>query len=86
MAIRNRTDEFIDLLTIPESCEYTGLSTTKTWDEILNGNLVSLKIGKNRRIRKSDLRDYLESFVQSKAEIQSARDEARKIKQDTAKS
>jgi len=80
------SDTLIDLLTVGEIQEYTGMSKTKIWSLILDGELISLKIGGNRRVRKSDLIDYLESFVQSKAEIQSARDEARKIKQERSNS
>lgn len=50
------------LYRIPEACHFLGLSRSKVYVLIASGQLPSVKIDGSRRLRASDLRDYVASL------------------------
>jgi excisionase family DNA binding protein len=50
------------LYRIPEACQFLGLSRSKVYMLIASGELPSVKIDGARRLRASDLRDYVASL------------------------
>jgi excisionase family DNA binding protein len=50
------------LYRIPEACQFLGLSRSKVYLLIASGQLPSVKIDGSRRLRASDLREYVASL------------------------
>jgi excisionase family DNA binding protein len=50
------------LYRIPEACQFLGLSRSKLYALIASGRLPSVKIDGSRRLRASDLHDYVASL------------------------
>lgn len=51
------------LMTVPEVAKHFNCSHQTVWRMINTGVLKSLKLGRNRRVRLSDLREYVNSKV-----------------------
>ena len=62
-----KTDEY--LLTLQQVGKLLGLGHTKVAELIAEGNLRSLKIGRARRVRRSDLDLFLEGLSRAAAEV-----------------
>ena len=56
-------NEFSDLLTIKEVEKYLKLGHTKVHQLLASGEIPSLKIGKSRRVRRTDLDRFLEALI-----------------------
>ena len=56
-------NEFSDLLTIKEVEKYLKLGHTKVHQLLASGEIASLKIGKSRRVRRTDLDRFLEALI-----------------------
>jgi excisionase family DNA binding protein len=52
------------IMTIPEVAEYLKLSKSKVYDLAKRGQLPTIKIGKNVRVRESDLIQWIEKQTQ----------------------
>jgi excisionase family DNA binding protein len=53
------------IYTIPEVARYLKMSKSKVYYLVQSGDLPHLKIGRNVRIRETDLKNWMESFLQS---------------------
>jgi excisionase family DNA binding protein len=52
------------LLTVQQVADRLGLSKSKTYDLVINGQIESLKIGRNRRIQVIALDSFIERVAQ----------------------
>lgn len=48
-----------ELMTIEEVMDYLGLSRTSVYDLLRNGELKGVKIGREWRVKKTDMVDYI---------------------------
>ena len=56
-------NELTNLLTVKEVEKYLKLGHTKVHQLLASGEIPSLKIGKSRRVRKTDLDRFLETLL-----------------------
>jgi excisionase family DNA binding protein len=51
------------LLTVQEVADRLGLSKSKTYDLVMNGQIKSMKIGRNRRVLSAALDEFVERMA-----------------------
>ena len=53
--------EGLDLLSIPEVCQVLGMGKSWTYRRLKSGDIPSVKLGRNIKVKRQDLEEYLES-------------------------
>ena len=51
----------LDLLSIPEVCQELGMGKSWVYQRLRSGEIPSLKLGKNIKVRREDLEEYLKN-------------------------
>jgi len=51
----------LDLLSVPEVCQELGMSKSWVYQRIQSGEIPSIKLGHNVKVKREDLQQYLES-------------------------
>jgi len=62
----------LDLLSIPEVCQELGMGKSWVYRRIQSGEIPSVKLGRNIKVRREDLEGYLEAQRYSPAASESA--------------
>ena len=57
---RGETEGHLDLLSIPEVCQELGMGKSWVYRHIQSGEIPSVKLGRNIKVRREDLEGYLE--------------------------
>ena len=58
---RSQTPRGLDLLSIPEVCQELGMGKSWVYQRIRSGEIPSVKLGHNIKVRRKALEEYLES-------------------------
>jgi excisionase family DNA binding protein len=58
---RPQTRKGLDLLSIPEVCQEIGMGKSWVYRRIQSGEIPSIKLGHNVKVKREDLHQYLES-------------------------
>ena len=60
-SVRPKSRKELDLLSIPEVCQEIGMSKRWVYQRIRSGEIPSVKLGHNIKVRREDLESYLEA-------------------------
>jgi excisionase family DNA binding protein len=60
----------VELLSIPQVCQYIGMGKSWVYRRIHDGEIPSVRLGRTIKIRRSDLEQYLERHRNRAVEIQ----------------
>jgi excisionase family DNA binding protein len=58
---RSHGQESVELLTITQVCQELGMSKSWVYPRIKSGEIPSVKLGKNLKVKREDLEQYLEN-------------------------
>ena len=59
--VRPQSGQGLDLLSIPQLCQELGMGKSWVYQRIRSGEIPSVKLGKNIKVRRQDLEAYLQS-------------------------
>ena len=59
--VRPQSGKGLDLLSIPEVCQELGMGKSWVYQRIRSGEIPSVKLGRNIKVRRQDLEAYLQS-------------------------
>jgi excisionase family DNA binding protein len=59
--VRPQSGRGLDLLSIPELCQELGMGKSWVYQRIRSGEIPSVKLGRNIKVRRQDLEAYLQS-------------------------
>ena len=60
-SVRPKSHKGLDLLSIPEVCQELGMGKSWVYRRIQSGEIPSVKLGHNIKVRREDLEGYLEA-------------------------
>ena len=55
-------DQYSDIMTLPEVAEYLKISEVTTYKMMQNGKLPAVKIGRSWRVKRDDLKQFIETL------------------------
>jgi excisionase family DNA binding protein len=58
---RSQVEGGLDLLSIPDVCQELGMGKSWVYRRLKSGEIPSIKLGHNIKVKRQDLRQYLES-------------------------